>query len=103
MNKILKIGTSLLELGVNELAFPLEKYEEIISYYLQSKIIILGGDILIRNKNSFKFTYESWYYNPNKNIPHEENLVKSYTQAEEYLKKFPNKNVYFTVIPTIKD
>jgi len=101
LNKILKIGTSLLELGVNELAFPLEKYEEIISYYLQSKIIILGGDILIYNKNTFEFTYDSWYYNSNENISHKENVIKSYLQAEEYLKTFPYKNAYFTVIPSL--
>ena len=51
--------------------------------------IILGGDIL---REDMSYTYDNWYYLPNKKLSEDENIHLSYEQGIRYLSEYMQRN-----------
>lgn len=67
------------------IAFPIQITQKVYELVAQKRWIILGGDILTPHYN---YTYDNWYYQPNKNLPLEDNVQKSIFQSNLYISKY---------------
>ncbi len=87
--KLLNRGINLIPIGTNELGW---KYSDIIEILSLADFIVLGGDVLSKNNSVIKFTYDSWYYNYDKNLSDQENIAKSIMKATSYINKYHELN-----------
>ena len=92
-------GYSLSSLESAGVAFDYPTAMEVIEWYKNNKVIILGGDVLSRNHDELEFTYDSWYYNPTQNA---EDCLLSYNKAKQYIEHYHKNNgsnFYYLIVP----
>jgi len=63
-------------------------------------MIVLGGDVLIKSGNKYEHNYDSWYYNPDKNLSKKDNSSLSISKTIDYLNAYPasSKNYFILVL-----
>lgn len=100
MVKNITLEKKLFGININnsEIGFTYPKILDIIEYYYNNEIPILGGDIYIKIDNKYEPTYDNWYIE-------KESFQKSYLQesiqyAREYIEEYPDKDkVAFVLVP----
>jgi len=96
---ILEYGIALHEQGIHNWALKKEQALEAIKEIKEKKMIILGGDVLEKNKDAFDHNYDNWYYDPNVNISIEENSKQSINKTIDYLENYKTlDNTYFILV-----
>lgn len=90
-------GHDLRILGINEYAYNFENIMRIIEYVKISNGIILGGDVYKISSNSIEGTYDSWFYDIERNNDSDKSIKKSIDYITNYNKVFPN-NLYTIVV-----
>lgn len=87
-----RCGKSLLKNGVCEAVLPISETENAVSLFYENNLLILGGDLYKETTfNSFKFIYETWYYEGF-------NVKESVEEALKYLKNFQNQHIFVVFI-----
>ncbi|WP_182407611.1 Imm40 family immunity protein [Psychrobacter sp. GP33] len=92
MNRILDLcshlGESLRGNGIENFAFPMREVDSILELYKTNRVLILGGDIYIKNlSENFVPFYENWFYEGN-------NVEDSIIKAQDYIRMFKGKDLY---------
>lgn len=72
-----------------ETAWPLECVPSVLGLALDNRWIVLGGDVLTMEQNH---TYDNWYFNPNPQIPLEDNVKASVVECLQYISQYINRN-----------
>lgn len=87
MNRILDLcshlGESLRGNGIENFAFPIHEVDSVLEVYRTNRVLILGGDIYIKNSSeNFAPFYEG--------SSAEDSIIK----AQDYLRIFKGKDLY---------
>lgn len=94
-----KKGYDLKEIGIKSRAFTKQEAIEVVEYYQQTGVAILGGDVLyLDQKGKINYTYDNWYFDKTKEENDEEYLKRSIIGTKNYINKYTNesfKNVIF--------
>ena len=82
-------AVNLEGMGINSYAWSLRDTSQILEVIGRehSELIVLGGDVLLREADSIKFTYAMWSYDPVDFNDHE----RSVRMAREYLEQFQTR------------
>jgi hypothetical protein len=82
-------GVSLHALSISEIA--LERSDALVGVELLRRdgIAILGGDVYVKSGTTIEPAYANWYTDPKVGEGSEDYLSRSWTSAEEYIKKYP--------------
>ena len=66
----------------------MREVDNILELYKNNRVLILGGDIYIKNScKNFAPFYENWFYEGN-------NFENSIIKAKDYLRMFKGKDLY---------
>lgn len=92
MNRILDLcshlGESLKGNGIENFAFPMREVDSILELYKTNRVLVLGGDIYIKNSSEdFAPFYGNWFYEG-------DNVEDSIIEAKDYLRMFKGKDLY---------
>ena len=82
-------GTSLLAVGVNEIALSREDALYAIGILREIKRPILGGDVYFRQQGQIKPAYANWYVNSDPTENRETHAHRSYEVTKAYIQEFP--------------
>jgi hypothetical protein len=87
---------SLSHLGVADLAWLRRDAIEMIKALDWSAIAILGGDVLKKENNVYKYNYDNWHCDIRQGEAWDAYAQRSRKETEEYLKKYPDPgdNIY---------
>lgn len=98
--KIIKeFGIPLHEQGINNWALSRDIALQAIQEVDEKGVIILGGDVLIKNGCNYEHNYDNWYYDPDKTLSKKENSALSIRKTKSYLENYPkDKNTYFVFV-----
>ena len=100
MVKIIILEKKLFGININgtEIGFTYPKILDIIEYYYNNEIPILGGDIYIKIANKYEPTYDNWYIE--KKRFKNSYLQESIQYARKYIEEYPDKDkVAFVLVP----
>lgn len=93
---LLKRAIKLDDLGFKGLAWKFEDCIEVINFFKQNGIIILGGHILTNHNGIPKYNYDNWHYNADDRLSDMENSKISCEIAESYINGYRvNEEVLF--------
>lgn len=71
-----------------ETTWKIEDFPFVLKYLQKLHIIVLGGDIL---NEKMQYTYDNWYYDIDKDIDYQDNVVNSIEFARDYLTKYTKR------------
>lgn len=92
---------SLETMGVNDVAWPRTIALSIVNILQRNNIAILGGDVLVKEKEQLKHTYDNWYSNRKTREPWIDFVVRSHDETVKYLRKYndPENGTYaYTIV-----
>jgi len=80
----------LSHLHVTEVAWSRKDVIEIIRQLKGSKVGILGGDVLRKSGDNFKYEYSNWHVDRKSNETTEAYAERSLEETESYVRNFPD-------------
>lgn len=80
---------SLHDIGLPDLAWPLEEIDGVLRAIKDKDFAILGGDIYEEQDGRVRPTSDSWYVNRQSNESFEDYTRRSWQRAWEYTLTFP--------------
>ena len=62
-------------------------------------MVVLGGDVLIKENSKYIHNYDSWSYEPDVKINREQNSSLSVQKTIDYICSYPlSSQIYFTLV-----
>jgi hypothetical protein len=93
IDKILKIGVSLKPIGVKNWALSKENALAVLEKFYELKMPILGGDVCEIDKGIINYNYDNWYCEKRKDEGHNEFVVRSIQEAEDYINNYKSDDI----------
>lgn len=88
----------LSALGVDDIALQKDDALDLIEYFKNNLIPILGGDVLEKNETTYQYNYDNWAFPFSGALTNEESIRESCQKAFEYISTYPKKNCIFSIV-----
>ncbi len=99
IDKILRVGRPLNDLGVRNYALSQTESLVALSQLVEKGVAVLGGDVYSFIDDSIKETYDSWHCDQDKSESDEEFLKRSIATSQNYILSYSNSNTLFALVP----
>lgn len=84
---------SLSSIGLSEVAWKYEDALTLIELCEKNKIFILGGDVLAKDEDEYRYNYDNWYLDINQG-----NYKDSIIKTKEYITNYPKGDYAFVFV-----
>jgi hypothetical protein len=84
-----KSGVSLAALGIRDIGLLRIDALNAVEIARHAKLPILGGDVYFRRDDRIELAYANWQVKPKPPEEHDTYLLRSWDNAETYIKNFP--------------
>ena len=92
---------SLEDLGLSDLAWPLDRIDDVLRAIKEESVAILGGDVYEEHGGRLRATYDNWECEREPAEPFTDYAQRSWQRAWEYLFAYPRhqaRNVYVVLV-----
>lgn len=104
VDKILSVGISLIESGINNWVLNRDDTLRAIQQLKALNVAVLGGDVYSINGDLVEPTGDNWFYNKNENESESEYIDNSIMQAANYINNYiliDGHIVGYAIIPDV--
>ena len=105
VDKILKVGRFLGEVGISNWALTRPQALEVLSQMRASGVPVLGGDVCEKDVHGRILpNYDNWHCERLLNEGNSAFLERSFLHAKEYVSNYPISDtgkVFFTIVPDV--
>ena len=92
VDKILKTGYFLSDIGVNNWALPFDKALNALLQFEKWEIPVVGGDVCELKDGIFQYNYDNWYCEQKDNESHQDFVVRSIEKAKSFIINYKIQN-----------
>jgi len=82
-------------IGLSEVAWLKDDALDLIDHLSEKGSFILGGDVLEKDSDGYRPTYDNWYFNYE-----DGDAAQSIEHTREYINKYPAGNYAFVLVVT---